>query len=137
MLGALRRRADTRRPARARATRADSEEHEAEEREQDEQDGHAEILRLQHSLEQREGAGLVERLVQVPALRALHAGGTTVLARAAVQQLGRVRDPALERIEAALGDADAARVAVVDKDRRRAGLEMQIRREAADVPAVA
>src|SRR5438874_4747202 len=136
MLGALCRRADPRRPARARATRADSEEHEAEEREQDEQDGHAEILRLQHSLEQREGAGLVERLVQVPALRALHARRAAVLARAAVQQLRGVADPVLERLEAALADADAARVPVVDKDRRRAGLEMQIRREPANVPAV-
>src|SRR6185436_6293374 len=45
--------------------------------------------------------------------------------------------PTLEGLEAALGDADAARVAVVDEDRRRAGLEVDIGREAADVPAVA
>ena len=31
----------------------------------------------------------------------------------------RVRDPALERVEAALGDPDPARMAVVDEDRRR------------------
>ena len=49
----------------------------------------------------------------------------------------RVADPALELVVAALSDPDAARVAVVDEDRRAAGLEVEVRREAADVPAVA
>ncbi len=40
-------------------------------------------------------------------------------------------------VEAALGDPDAAGVAVVDEHRRRAGVGMEVRREAADVPAVA
>ena len=38
------------------------------------------------------------------------------------EQLRGVLDPALELLEAALGDADAARVAVVDEDRRAPGL---------------
>ena len=44
---------------------------------------------------------------------------------------------ALERLEAAAGDADAAGVAVVDEDRRHAGLRVEVGREPADVPAVA
>ena len=46
--------------------------------------------------------------------------GQPSLARAAVEHARRVGDPALELLEAALGDADAAGVAVVDEDRRRA-----------------
>src|SRR5439155_22618872 len=91
----------------------------------------------EHSLEERERPGLVERLVQVAALRALHAGGASVLAGAAGEELRRVAGPALEGLEAALGDPDPAGVAVVDEDRRRTGLEVEIRREPADVPAVA
>ena len=40
-------------------------------------------------------------------------------------------------LEAALGDPDPAGVAVVDEDRRPAGLRVDVRGEAADVPAVA
>ena len=47
------------------------------------------------------------------------------------------RDPVGEAVEAALGDPDAARVALVDEDRRQAGLLVDVRREPADVPAVA
>ena len=50
---------------------------------------------------------------------------------------GRVLDPVFEAIEPPLGDADAARVAVVDEDRRAPGLVVDVRREAADVPAIA
>ena len=82
-------------------------------------------------------AGLVEHVVQVAALRRLDAGRAAALARAAGDHLRGVRDPALERLEAARGDPDAAGVAVVDEDRRPAGLEVDVRREAADVPAVA
>src|SRR5688500_17117623 len=91
----------------------------------------------EHAFEELERAGLVQRLVQVPALRRLDARGAAVLARAAGEQLRGVADPAFEDVEAALRDPDAARVAVVDEDRRAAGLEMDVRREPADVPAVA
>src|SRR5947207_2537879 len=79
----------------------------------------------------------VEHLVQVAALGALDAGRAPVLAGAAADHRRRVGDPALELLEAALGDADAAGVAVVDEDGRPPGLEVEIRREPADVPAVA
>ena len=82
-------------------------------------------------------AGLVEHVVQVAALRALDARRAAVGARAAGDHPRRVGDPALELLEAALGDPDAAGVAVVDEDRRPAGLGVEVRREAADVPAVA
>src|SRR6478672_11304881 len=94
------------------------------------------LRRGQHPVEERERPGLVERLVQVPALRALDARRAAALAWAATEQLRGVGRPALEHVEAALGDADAAGVAVVDEDRRAAGLEVEVRREAADVPAV-
>ena len=60
-----------------------------------------------------------------------------MLARAALEHAHRVGDPALELVEAALRDADAAGMAVVDEDRRLAGVLVDVRREAADVPAVA
>ena len=60
-----------------------------------------------------------------------------MLARAAVEEPFGVGHPALELVEPALGDPDAARVPVVDEDRRPAGLEVEIRREPADVPPVA
>src|ERR1700758_1904426 len=82
---------------------------------------------IRHPLQKCEGAGLVEVLVEVAALRALHAGRATALARAAGEQLGRVGDPALELLEATGGDADAARVAVVDEDGRRAGIRVEVR----------
>src|SRR6478672_11443576 len=87
--------------------------------------------------EERQRTGLVEHVVQVAALGALDARRAAVAARAATDHRGGVRDPALELVEAALGDPDAAGVAVVDEDRGRAGVEMEVRREAADVPAVA
>ena len=47
------------------------------------------------------------------------------------------RDVARGRLERELGDARAAGIAVVDEDRRLAGLRVQRHRHAADVPAVA
>src|SRR5690348_11721602 len=92
---------------------------------------------IRHPRQQRQRAGLVEELVEVAALRALDAGRAAALARTAGEKLHRVGDPALELLEAASGDADAAGVTVVDEDGRRAGVEVEVRREAADVPAVA
>src|SRR5215831_7040396 len=69
----------------------------------------------QHPLEQDPCAGLVERLVQVSALRALHTRRAAARTGAAGEQPRRVLDPALEAVVAAGGDADAARVAVVDE----------------------
>src|SRR4051794_27691105 len=93
--------------------------------------------RNRHPAQKCQRSALVQVLVQVAALRALHARRTAVLARAALEQPHRVGAPALERVEAALGDSDAAGVAVVDEHRRRAGVGMDVRREPADVPAVA
>src|SRR5947209_7329300 len=92
---------------------------------------------IRHPRQERRRALLVEVLVQIAAFRALDAGGAAVLARAALEQAQGVGHPALELVEAALGDADAAGVAVVDEYRRRAGVVVVVRREAADVPAVA
>src|SRR4051794_5990886 len=95
------------------------------------------LLRFRHPLEHCQRPGFVEPFVEVPALRALDAGGASVLARAAFEHAHGVCDPALELLEAALGDADAAGVAVVDEHRRLARVLVDVRREAADVPAVA
>src|SRR5262245_4241654 len=88
---------------------------------------------IRHPRQKCEGSGLVEVLVEVPALRALDAGGATVLAGAAGEKLGRVGDPALELVEAAGRDPDSAGVAVVDEDGRRARVEVAVRGEVADV----
>src|SRR3954451_17359951 len=93
--------------------------------------------RPRHSAEERRGAFLVEPLVQIAALRALDARWAPAIAWAAVQHLQRVRHPALELVEPALGDADATRMAVVDEDRRPACIRMDVRRKTADVPPVA
>src|SRR5919106_3972345 len=94
-------------------------------------------LAREHPPEEREGAVLVQELVQVAALGGLDAGRAAVGARAPGEQALGVRHPALDLVVAAARDADAARVAVVDEHRRPARLEVQVRREAADVPAVA
>src|SRR3954468_243869 len=88
----------------------------------------------EHAPEECESSGLVEEVVQVAALRALDAGGAAGFARAAGDQARGVVDPRLEDVEAALRDADAAHVAVVDEHRRAQRLRVQVRREAADVP---
>src|SRR4051794_34045184 len=85
--------------------------------------------RVEHPVEQREGAGLVQRLVEVPALRALHARRAAALARTPREQACGVLDPPLEDVEAALRDPDAAGVAVVDEDRRLSCLVVQVGRE--------
>src|SRR5438128_1505193 len=90
-----------------------------------------------HPRQKFEGTGLVEELVQVPALRALNARGAAAFAGTAGEELGGIGYPALELVEATGRDADPAGVAVVDEDRRRAGVEVEVGREAADVPAVA
>jgi hypothetical protein len=87
--------------------------------------GRLQGLGVEHPPQECQGAGLVERLVQVAALRALHAGGTAALAGAAGEQLRGVLGPPVEGLETPLGDADAARVAVVDEDRRPPGLEVE------------
>src|SRR3954447_749499 len=90
-----------------------------------------------HSAQERQRARLVEIVVEVAALRALHARWAAALARTAVEHADRVGDPALELLEAALRDSDAAGVPVVDEDGRQSGIRVDIRREAADVPAIA
>src|SRR5690242_4962792 len=72
----------------------------------------------EQTAQERQRAGLVQHLVQVAALRRLDTGGTTVVARAAGEHPRRVLDPALERLEAALCDPDAARMPVVHEHRR-------------------
>src|SRR6266540_5845066 len=95
------------------------------------------LARFRHPGEQRRRAVLVEVLVEVAAFRALYAGGAAVLAWAALEHPHGVGDPALELLEAALGDADAAGMAVVDEHGGGARVLMHVRREPADVPAVA
>src|SRR3954469_2432038 len=85
--------------------------------------------------QERQGSALVVHLVQVAALRALDARGTAVAAGAALEHPRGVGDPTLESVEAALGDPDAAGVAVVDEHRRAVRLEVDVRGQAADVPA--
>src|SRR5215216_6489730 len=92
---------------------------------------------LEHALQEGSRAGLVEELVEVAALRRLHAGGTTLLARTACEQPLGIRDPPLEDLEAALGDPDAAGMAVVDEHGWPARLEVHVGGEASDVPAIA
>src|SRR4029079_11023129 len=94
-------------------------------------------LGREHPAEQLERARLVEHVVQVAALRRLDARRTAVLAGAALDHIRGVSPPALASLEAARGDSDATGMAVVDEDRRAAGLEVDVGRETADVPAVA
>src|SRR5258708_23610793 len=56
-------------------------------------------LRGKHTAEQRERARLVEVLVEVAALRALHARWAAVLARTAFEHARSVADPAFELLE--------------------------------------
>src|SRR5580765_4609522 len=95
------------------------------------------LARFRHALQQCQGSGLVEPLVEVAALRALDTGRAAVLAGAALEHADGVGDPAFELVEAALGDADPSGVPVVDEDRGLAGVLVDVRRQAADVPAVA
>ena len=63
--------------------------------------------------------------------------GQPGLARALAHEPVRVADEHVEVLEALARDPDAAGVAVVDEDRRPAGLRVRVRRQPADVPAVA
>src|SRR5436189_793015 len=84
------------------------------------------LRRFRHPVQKRQRAALVQQLVEVAALRALHAGGAAALARAALEHAHRVGDPALELLEAALGDPDAAGVAVVDEHGGRARVVVDV-----------
>src|SRR4051794_41398085 len=76
----------------------------------------------EHAAHELDAAGLGQRLVEVAALRRLHAGRAALLARALADEAVRVVDQRLEGEVAAPGDADPAPVPVVDEDRRPAGL---------------
>ena len=89
------------------------------------------------SVEQPTAAGLVQRVVAVAALRRLDARRAAALAPAARDRLAGGRQPLPGAVVAALGEAGAARVAVVDEDGQLAGVGVQRRRDAADVPPVA
>src|SRR5579875_3152222 len=87
--------------------------------------------------QQRERAALGERFVEVPALRRLHAGGAAVGARAALKQLCCALAELLEALEGGLRQPHATGVAVVEEDRRTAGLRVGVGGEPADVATVA
>src|SRR4051812_45367302 len=72
----------------------------------------------QHARHDLQRARLGERLVEVAALRRLHAGGAAALARAVSDEAMRVLDELLEDGESAAGDPHSAGVAVIDEDRR-------------------
>ena len=80
---------------------------------------------------------LVERLVAVAALGRLHAARASAAARTLADRLEGGAQPPLGRTEPPLGDAGAARVAVVDEDRGLAGVLVHRGGDAADVPPVA
>ena len=75
---------------------------------------------LQHSCHHLERAGLGQRLVEVAALGRLHARRAARLARALADEPVRVLDEHVEVAKALQRDPDAARVPVVDEDRRAA-----------------
>src|SRR4029453_5556941 len=90
----------------------------------------------QQLVQQPDGARLVQGVVAVAALGGLDAGGAAGLARTGGD--GGAGGPQV--IEGApvalLGDAGAARVAVVDEDRGQPGVGVPCGGEAADGPAV-
>src|SRR5580765_630599 len=86
--------------------------------------------------QKRQRTRLVEHVVQVAAFWALDTRRAARGAGAAAQHRCGIANPAFELVEAALGDADPARMAVVDEDRRPSGLGVVIRRQTADVPPV-
>ena len=94
-------------------------------------------LGAEHPLEQQPRPGLGERFVEVAALRRLHAGGAAGGAGALGDQAVGVAAELLEALEGGARDADPAGVAVVDEDRRAAGLGVEVGGEPADVPAIA
>src|SRR3954452_21158634 len=91
----------------------------------------------EHPPHHLERARLIERLVEVAALRRLHARRAARLARALGDERVRIADQRLEAQEPLARDAHPAGVAVVDEDRRPPGLRVEVRRQPADVPAIA
>src|SRR5215467_1424876 len=63
----------------------------------------------------------IERLVEVAALRRLNAGRASGFARTGLDNLERTGQKPIEQLEAFFRHADAARIAVVDEDRRAFG----------------
>src|SRR5215210_631771 len=80
---------------------------------------------------------LTQGLVPVAALGRLNAGRTALFAGAAGEDAKGIAGHLLEGVVAALGDADAARVAVVDEDGRQVRLTVHGDGEPPDVPPVA
>src|SRR5688500_13331762 len=91
----------------------------------------------QHPSHPLDPAALLPVVVEVAALRALHAGRAARLAAALGDEPEGVVDEALEDLVPATRDPDSARMTVVDEDRRLAGLVVDVGREPADVPAIA
>src|SRR5260221_7609463 len=89
------------------------------------------LARFRHPGQKNSRTGFVEPLIQIPALRTLHARGAAVLAGTALEHVHRVGNPAFELVEAALGDPHAAGMPVVDEDRRLPGVGVDVRRTAA------
>src|SRR5207249_4162161 len=81
--------------------------------------------------------GLVEGAVPRAALGGLNAGGASLLAGAAREQLARGPEEILDPPVDARREADPSGVAVVDEDRRRPELWVRGVGDAADVRAVA
>src|SRR4051794_35722797 len=71
---------------------------------------------LEHPRHHLERARLLERLVQIPALRRLHARRAARLARTLGDEPVRVGHERFEPDEALARDPDPARMAVVDED---------------------
>ena len=79
----------------------------------------------------------MEGLVEIAALGALHAGRAPELAGALGDQALRVAEQALELLVAAQRYPHPTGMAVIDEDRRAAGLEVDVGGQPADVPAIA
>src|SRR5690348_2484294 len=83
------------------------------------------------------GRLLVEGLVEVAALRGLDAGRAAGLAGARLDDFEGAGEQPVEQLVPFFGDADAAGIPVVDKDRRAAGLGVHRIAHPADIPPVA
>src|ERR1700735_5858413 len=91
----------------------------------------------EQALQQPDSSVLGQRLVPVAALRGLDARGATRGTLTGRNCLDGCAQPVPGGAEAALGEARAAVVPVVDKDGEPAGCRMQFVGDAADVPPVA
>ncbi len=92
-------------------------------------------LTLQN-LRQQQGGGLVEGLVAVPAFGRLDARGAAQFARAVADDPRRGLQEELEPLVALAAQPHAARVPVVDEDRRATHLRVHGVGDAAQIPAV-